>query len=88
MRELGRGLPAMNQGKTWQEDIKEPRGYTFGPSFLQISYTREKLFNKLNVKLKLNIFKFFLEVKTTEDKYFHYFICLFMGVLREDINRK
>ena len=59
----------MNQGKTWQEDIKEPRGYTFGPSFLQISYTREKLFNKLNVKLKLNIFKFFLEVKTTEDKY-------------------
>ena len=37
------GLPAMNQGKTWQEDIKEPRGYTFGPSFLQISYTKESL---------------------------------------------
>ena len=66
----------MNQGKTWQEDIKEPRGYTFGPSFLQISHTREILFSKLNVKVKLNIcsrkraFIFFLKSETTEDKYF------------------
>ena len=76
------GPPAMNQGKTWQQDIKEPRGYTFGPSFLQISWTRERLFNDLNATVKSNlcncprVSKFFLKSETTEDKYFHYFIYL------------
>ena len=49
------GPAAMNQGKTWQEDIKEPRGYTFAPSFLQISFTIEKVFNRLNFQAKLDI---------------------------------
>ena len=38
LRELARAWPAMNQRKTWQEDIKEPRGYTFAPTFIQIIY--------------------------------------------------